>query len=202
MKARCLARHQPADTKRTHQKRHAMVRRGQRFESVRGLRVSSCSAGSSVVPAGGDRRLRRPRSVHQRPPWPLSHAQLVEQADRMVASVAGEVTVMTVDHGQAGAHVAGESKVEMQVEVAAPLRREEQWAVRTRPLAVDRVDRCRAVRAPAIRLGEVRSRPRRSPSAGSGTRGSRRPRRVRPTTQTGAAPYAATTGYRRRASPG
>jgi hypothetical protein len=59
-------------------------------------------------PADGDRRLRRPRSVHQRPPWPLSHAQLVEQADRMLASVAGEVTVMSVDHRQAGAHVAGE----------------------------------------------------------------------------------------------
>jgi hypothetical protein len=25
--------------------------------------------------------------VHQRPPWPLSRTQLVEQADRMLASV-------------------------------------------------------------------------------------------------------------------
>jgi hypothetical protein len=80
-----------------------MVGRGRRFESVRGLRVSSCSASSSVVPAGGKSRLRRPPSVHQRPPWPLSGAQLVEQADRM-----REVAVVAVDHGQAGAHVAGE----------------------------------------------------------------------------------------------
>src|SRR6266508_2713214 len=85
-----------------------MVRRGRRFESVRGLRVSSCSARGSVVSAGVARRLRRPRSVHQRPPWTLAGAQLVEQADRMFASVAGEVAVMTIDHGQAGAHVAGE----------------------------------------------------------------------------------------------
>src|SRR5436190_20008952 len=47
----------------------------------------------------------------QRPPAStvaLSRAQLVEQADRMFASVAGEVAVRTVDHGQAGAHLAGE----------------------------------------------------------------------------------------------
>jgi hypothetical protein len=40
-----------------------------------------------VVLAGGVRERRRPRSVHQRPPWTLSRAQLVEQADRMLASV-------------------------------------------------------------------------------------------------------------------
>src|SRR5438552_10373164 len=93
---------------RRYRLRTSMVRRGRRFEYVRGLRVSSCSAGGSVVPAGGGRWFRRPRSVHQRPPWPLSRAELVEQADRMLASVAGEVALMTVDHGQAGAHVAGE----------------------------------------------------------------------------------------------
>jgi len=38
----------------------------------------------------------------------LPGAQFVEQADRVLASVAGEVAVMAVDHGQAGAHVAGE----------------------------------------------------------------------------------------------
>jgi hypothetical protein len=38
----------------------------------------------------------------------LYRAQLVEQADRMLAAVAREVAVMAVDHGQAGAHVAGE----------------------------------------------------------------------------------------------
>jgi hypothetical protein len=38
----------------------------------------------------------------------LSDAELVEQADRMLASVTGEVAVVPVDPGQAGAHVAGE----------------------------------------------------------------------------------------------
>jgi hypothetical protein len=38
----------------------------------------------------------------------LSRAQLVEQVNRMLASVAREVAVGAVDHGQAGAHVAGE----------------------------------------------------------------------------------------------
>jgi hypothetical protein len=69
-----------------------------RFESVRGLRVSSCSASDSVRSAGVARRVRRPRSVHQRPPWPLSRAELVKQPDRMLASVAREVTVMAVDN--------------------------------------------------------------------------------------------------------
>jgi hypothetical protein len=44
----------------------------------------------------------------QRPPWTFSDAELVEQANRMFAPVAGEVAVVAVDHGQAGAHVAGE----------------------------------------------------------------------------------------------
>ena len=38
----------------------------------------------------------------------MSGGELVEQADRVLASVAGEVAVVAVDHGQAGAHVAGE----------------------------------------------------------------------------------------------
>ncbi len=113
----------------------------------------------------------------QRPPWPLPGAQFVEQADRVLASVAGEVAVMAVDHGQAGAHVAGEVEggdagteregregvpeivdpaqrldpggtlgrlplavaEVVEVEVAAPLGREEQRAVRTRRLAFDGV---------------------------------------------------------------
>src|SRR6266545_2335693 len=58
--------------------------------------------------ARGGHGLRRPRSVHRRPPWPLSSAQFVEQADRMFASVACEVAVVAVDHGQACAHVAGQ----------------------------------------------------------------------------------------------
>src|SRR5262249_37738323 len=54
----------------------------------------------------------RPRSVDRCPPWTLSGAQLVEQADRMLASIASVVAVVTVDHGQAGAHLAGEVEVE------------------------------------------------------------------------------------------
>ena len=34
--------------------------------------------------------------------------ELVEEVDRVLAAVAGEVPVVAVDHGQAGAHVAGE----------------------------------------------------------------------------------------------
>ena len=37
--------------------------------------------------------------------WP---AVAVEEVDRVVSSVAGEMAVVAVDHGQAGAHVAGE----------------------------------------------------------------------------------------------
>ena len=35
-------------------------------------------------------------------------AEVVEEADRVFSAVAGEVAVVAVDHGQAGAHVAGE----------------------------------------------------------------------------------------------
>jgi hypothetical protein len=37
--------------------------------------------------------------------WP---AVAVEELDRVVASVAGEMAVVAVDPGQAGAHIAGE----------------------------------------------------------------------------------------------
>ena len=38
----------------------------------------------------------------------LPDTQLVEQADCVLASIGREVAVMSIDHGQAGAHVAGE----------------------------------------------------------------------------------------------
>jgi hypothetical protein len=38
----------------------------------------------------------------------FASAVLVEQADRVLAAVAGEMAVVAVDHGQARAHVAGE----------------------------------------------------------------------------------------------
>jgi hypothetical protein len=38
----------------------------------------------------------------------LAGAELVEQADRMLASVSSEVAVVAIDHGQPAAHVAGE----------------------------------------------------------------------------------------------
>ena len=55
---------------------------------------------TSVVSTDAERWIRRPRGVHQRPPWTLFGAQLVEQADGMLASVAGEVALVAVDHGQ------------------------------------------------------------------------------------------------------
>ena len=64
-----------------------MVRRGRRFESVRGLIVFACLAASAVVSAGASCAGRRPRSVHQRPPWTLFRTQLVEHSDRALASV-------------------------------------------------------------------------------------------------------------------
>jgi hypothetical protein len=72
-----------------------------------GFEFPSCLADALVVSAG-DRERRRPRSVHRRPPWPLSGTQLVEPADRMFASVACDVAVVAVDHCQAGAYGAGE----------------------------------------------------------------------------------------------
>jgi hypothetical protein len=80
-----------------------------------GVDGSSPSEGVSFLPAlvvvfvfradsGG--RPRRPRSVHQRPP----RVERVEELDRVLAAVAGEVTVVAVDHRQAGTHVAGEIK--------------------------------------------------------------------------------------------
>jgi hypothetical protein len=73
-----------------------MVRRGSTVRVRQRASVIPCSAAGSVVAAGVGRRLRRPRSVHQRPPWPLSRAELVEQADRVLSSVAREVTVRSI----------------------------------------------------------------------------------------------------------
>jgi hypothetical protein len=51
--------------------------------------------------------LRRPPSAHQRPRWTFG-AESVDETDCVLASVAGEVAVVAVDHRQAGAHVARE----------------------------------------------------------------------------------------------
>jgi hypothetical protein len=56
-----------------------------RFESVRGLPLFACLAAVSVVCAGSELANRRPRSVHERPRWTLSGAELVEEADRALA---------------------------------------------------------------------------------------------------------------------
>jgi hypothetical protein len=45
--------------------RREMVRRGQRFESVRGLRRSACSACAFVITGGDVSERRRPRNVHR-----------------------------------------------------------------------------------------------------------------------------------------
>jgi hypothetical protein len=47
----------------------------------------------SVVFTDGGRGTWYPRSVHQRPPWTFPRAEFVEEADRMLASIAGEVAV-------------------------------------------------------------------------------------------------------------
>src|SRR5215211_7931003 len=103
-------------TPRTAQTGENRCRGSRRVDGKEGVDGSSpseglkfaCLADVSVVCAGGAIGLRRPPNVHQRPPWTLSGARVVEQADRMFATAAGEVAVVAVDHGQAGAHVAGE----------------------------------------------------------------------------------------------
>src|SRR5215207_7005609 len=47
--------------------------------------------GSPSATGSSRRGIWRPRSVHQRPPWTFSRAQLVEQADRLLTTVAREV---------------------------------------------------------------------------------------------------------------
>ena len=62
----------------------------------------------SVGWAGDGALLKCPRDVHLvdvRFVWP---AVAVKEVDRVVASVAGEVSVVAIDHCQAGTHVAGE----------------------------------------------------------------------------------------------
>src|SRR5215204_266062 len=85
-----------------------MVRRGSTVRVRQRASSFILLRDGSVVSAGVRCGVRWPRSVHQRLRWTSAGAQLVEQADRMFASVAGEVAVVAVDHGQAGAHVAGE----------------------------------------------------------------------------------------------
>src|SRR6266508_5246041 len=82
----------------------AMVRRGRRFESVRGLQFSPCLDIAFVLKVDASALVRRPPSVHQRP----RRVEGVEELDRVLASVASEVAVVAVDHRQAGAHVTGE----------------------------------------------------------------------------------------------
>src|SRR5438445_5288972 len=82
-----------------------------------GVDGSSPSEGFSFLPAlviafvfsaDADRIFRRPPSVHQRPRIELGRVERVEELDGVLASVPSEVAVVTVDHCQAGAHVAGE----------------------------------------------------------------------------------------------
>ncbi len=52
--------------------------------------------------------LKCPRDVHLVDVGFVGPAVGVQEGDRVVASVAGEMPVMAVNHGQAGAHVTGE----------------------------------------------------------------------------------------------
>ena len=87
------------------------------FHGKEGVDGSSPSEGFSFCLLSGCFRCldwRRPRASAstRRPPASTvgrsPALSVVEQADRVLASVAGEVAVVAVDHGQAGAHVAGE----------------------------------------------------------------------------------------------
>jgi hypothetical protein len=88
--------------------RKSRVRKGRRFESVRGLPVCACSDAVSVVVTGDDRQLRRPADVYSLDVGGLDVRVAVEEPDRVLASAACEVAVMAVNHGQAGSHVARE----------------------------------------------------------------------------------------------
>src|SRR6266567_8835447 len=66
--------------------RASMVRRGRRFESVRGLSYSACSAIAFVLRADADRLFRRPRSVHRRPRVELERVQRVQARSRVRSS--------------------------------------------------------------------------------------------------------------------
>jgi hypothetical protein len=58
--------------------------------------------------SGDDRRLRPPSDVQSLDVGGLDVRVAVEEPDRMLAAVAGEVAVMAINHGQAGSHVARE----------------------------------------------------------------------------------------------
>src|SRR6266545_1809267 len=73
-----------------------------------GFSVSSCSGAVSVVLIGDDGPLRRPSDVQGLDVGGLDVRVTVEESDCVLASVACEVAVMAVDHGQAGSHVARE----------------------------------------------------------------------------------------------
>jgi hypothetical protein len=49
-------------------------------------------------------RFRRPQNVHQRP----HDIVCVEELDRVLVSISGEVAVVAFDHRQADSHVTGE----------------------------------------------------------------------------------------------
>ena len=75
---------------------------------VRGLSVSSCSGTVSVVLTGDAGQPRRPSDVQGLDVGGFDVRVAVEEPDCVLASVAREMAVMPVDHGQAGSHVARE----------------------------------------------------------------------------------------------
>ena len=61
------------------------------------------------VCCGGDGSLVKcPRDVHLVDTGRLGARVAIEEIDRVVASIAREMAVVAIDHGQAGTHVTGE----------------------------------------------------------------------------------------------
>jgi hypothetical protein len=65
-----------------------MVRRGSTVRVRQRASILACLGAVLVAGADGGSRLRRPRSVHQRPRLEFGRVERVEELDRMFATVA------------------------------------------------------------------------------------------------------------------
>ena len=85
-----------------------MVRRGSTVRVRQRASVFLLLEPFSVGWGGDGLLLKCPRDVHLVDVGLGRSAVVVQEVDRVVASVAGEMPVVAVDHCQAGAHIAGE----------------------------------------------------------------------------------------------
>jgi hypothetical protein len=95
-------------------RKEALVRRGRRFESVRGLLAFRCSGRGCVLCVGDSAFVQRPRSVHRVDVGPAAGEQ-VEQPDRVLAAISREVAVVAVHYpvkcSDRGGHASSHSPV-------------------------------------------------------------------------------------------